>query len=142
MTDKDYEAGRELDALVAERVMGLKCRFERGVEAAWQDHKPVAWSPNDYIVLSQSGSPEPCFYIPSRMHSYLIVPRYSTDIAAAWEVVEKMWSSKYEAFVRTFRGQWSASFADNGNIIGQVDAETAPLAICRAVLKAVDAQKQ
>lgn len=56
---------------------------------------------------------------------------YSTDISAAWMVVEK-----FPAVSLTFRGKYW--FCD----VNQVDfdysqAETAPLAICRAALLAV-----
>jgi hypothetical protein len=55
--------GRELDALVAEKVMGMS-------------HKEM-WGINDY---REDGSP---VYMPD-------FPSYSEDIHAAWEVVESV----------------------------------------------------
>jgi hypothetical protein len=61
------------------------------------------------------------------------IPKYSQEIAAAWEVVEKM---KYESFRLTHwtnnpRQGWECEF--NGYLI---KANTAPHAICLAALKA------
>src|SRR5437763_10661229 len=62
---QDVKPGRELDALVAERVMGW------AVERNTVDSEPI-------VMFSKPGE----YYGP--------VPPYSTDIAAAWEVVEKL----------------------------------------------------
>ncbi len=63
------------------------------------------------------------------------VPRYSTDIAAAWLVLEEMCrriGDSLVAVVRHPRGEgWGCRF--NGT--AHPTSETAPLAICRAVLK-------
>jgi hypothetical protein len=55
----DLPAGRELDALVAEKVMGWKLL-------------PIV-----HFVVTDIGEEVPC-------------PRFSADIAAAWQVVEKL----------------------------------------------------
>lgn len=54
---------------------------------------------------------------------------YSTDILSAWEVVDKM------HYFELFKGDdyWSVAYYD-GRFYDRVDAETAPLAICRAAL--------
>lgn len=101
-------AGRELDALVAAKVMG--------------------WQPN-----------------PGWLTAERHIPSYSTDIAVAWQIAEAMrlaaipeeeWAS----------GGWRAAqepFNAPGWYERDVNdwewAETAPLAICRAALKAVGA---
>jgi hypothetical protein len=56
----ELPAGRELDALVAERVLGLR------IDDAWFQHP-------DGRRVSSDG-----------------LPHYSTDIAAAWQVVDKL----------------------------------------------------
>lgn len=107
------DAGRELDALVAEKVMGWVCICERKHQLC-----PVH-------------------------DSY-----YSTDIAAAWQVVERLkhdgWNVSiggdngwgctfYKVLVRgndAFTSTWTESH-------GPINAENAPLAICLAALKAV-----
>lgn len=102
------EAGRELDALVAEQVMGL--RYVQG--------------------------PHPT------------IPRYSTDIAAAWHVVDKMgWSYCYfelghqpfDAFSDGEGGDYPVSSYWYCSAEQEYRAEGAspPHAICLAALKAV-----
>ena len=96
-------AGREMDLLVAIRLMGedaslLKVNRE---DSYFENH----------------------------------LPRYSTDIAAAWEVVEKMQSFDLEM---EYPGEWRASAMLAGSDWGQtISDQTAPLAICRAALLAV-----
>src|SRR3990172_8418422 len=64
-------AGRELDALVAEKVMGWTI-------TAWASGEP--WGNREIFEPSGRG--------PHRKAAH--VPTYSTDIAAAWEVVQKL----------------------------------------------------
>ena len=111
-------AGRELDALVAERVMG------------WHREGVLLWPPDCKRTKWVHG---------------VSVPPYSTQMAFAWEVVEKLkervlvivgggpndeggcedWYCTVKSFgYRQFQDQeWSEV------------ANTAPLAICRAALK-------
>lgn len=124
------EAGRELDALVAERVMGWT-RPPRG---------RVTWTaPEGYGT------------------SFGAVPRYSTDIAAAWLVVEQTAALVVERDDYTFnhltlcqlgiQAGWAASYdtiIDDYEWHEHVEryprsarSETAPLAICRAALRAL-----
>lgn len=112
-------SGRELDALVAEKVMGLKHVFNADLTEGWIDIDTVCRS----------------------------LPSYSTDIAAAWKVVEKL--QAYNPFwdadgfmefdlsptsgVDGERG-WTCNFGDDNT---RAYASTAPHAICLAALKAV-----
>lgn len=67
------------------------------------------------------------------------VPHYSTDIAAAWKVVEKMGNYLF-ACGRTDDGIWEAYFFPVNSGIGKLSeahGDTAPSAICRAALKAM-----
>lgn len=128
------EAGREMDALVAEKVMGYcvclltgkstmqvhptnnwghSCGYRNDVPMArcYNCKKPV-WLNKDYFSL-KAGAP------------------FSTSISAAWEVVEKMSSTPMGAFQLTeMREGWEAHWPGV-----DVFAPTAPLAICRAALK-------
>jgi len=64
---------------------------------------------------------------------------YSTDIAAAWEVAEKMHADgRYNLALEwyTQEKEWGADF-DEWGVTSQCCAKTAPLAICRAALLAV-----
>lgn len=97
-------AGPELDAIIAEKVMGWK-RVPGTESGAWMD--PCT---ND----GRMGSWSP-----------------STDIAAAWEVVEKLKLS----LIPTNKG-WIVS--QHHLFEGPFgEDETAPLAICRAALAAI-----
>ena len=117
-------AGRELDALVAEKVMGYyKATPEsigRGVRC---------WNKEGDCATTEF-SP-------------------STDIAAAWEVVEKLTKNLHEVKdgewvldrLGYLDGQYRCWFAMNVSDDVRWDifaeADTAPLAICLAALKAV-----
>lgn len=109
-------AGRELDALIAEKVMGLQ------VDALG-------------YVVTQRGKVEG------------ELPFYSTDIAAAWEVVERTGlqieiqspgapcnGDEYENDSDNWRVECRLKSSDRSSF---AEATTAPLAICLAALKAV-----
>lgn len=116
-------AGRELDALVAEKVMGMSLLKLNG------------WGP---LVDGMDREP----------------PRFSTDIAAAWRVVELVQKEKGQDF-RIDRLNWGGSMQDwvagfgsiatghgEGTHLAQGRADTAAHAICLAALKAVDASQR
>jgi Phage ABA sandwich domain len=104
-------AGRELDALVAEKVMG------------WEPYHDGAWLTGEQ--LPDWGGPQ----IVGRTWSP------STDITAAWQVVEKLNAQRYDIAI----GNWT----HEAGIIWQVMIENSnverksfPLALCLAALKA------
>lgn len=80
MTDIDQmEAGRELDALVAQQVMGLNVEWVSGVPM-WVGGDELPGSP---VIIG-----------PDKFgHS---VKPYSTDIAAAWELVNHLEARGYD----------------------------------------------
>lgn len=112
------QAGRDLDALVAEKVM----------------KNPLG---------------RPSFEVAQKWFTDL--PHYSTDIAAAWEVVEEL-KGQCRLILRTSRlsisqsSVVSAAFVDCGPLeeaqymCREAVLETAPHAICLAALKAVGGQ--
>ena len=121
METMKVQAGGELDALIAEKVMGLSLQPEP-IEPMF-----------GYTILDTSLIPKP----------------YSTFIAAAWEVVEKLRSMKQ--YGHGFRVEWTDSelwvagwvvVGDRGqdelSMVNYAEGDTAPLAICRAALKAVN----
>lgn len=68
-----------------------------------------------------------------------LIPSYSTDIAAAWQVVEKM-RSWHVAMTITTAGpsnQTAAYTTSDSKAARMVWAATPPLAICRAALCAI-----
>lgn len=105
---ESLKPGRELDALIAEKVMGWKPpEFIDGVslERRWKNDR------GEFDSL----------------------PRYSTDIAAAWEVVEKI-----GLIIGKNGPVWDAQ--DLWDLpVYFASADTAPHAICLAALKAVGA---
>ena len=141
MMDIDkLEAGRELDALVAEKVMGWTwCAGPRpfdGMIMRW------LFAPGkEKLSLAKGNEP---------MGS-LSMPHYSTDVAAAWEVVERLvddghcpglifddnghWALPLEGTQNCPMGPGPQDIATSFFIEADMWAETAPLAICRAALR-------
>ena len=128
---REMEAGRELDALVAEKVMGWTMGdYEPGLYYTTRPGGPVA-------VISPTWTP--------RMPFHRFLP--STDIAAAWEVVERLYDLRWiiglGSLAQNPRGwrcelcnMWEDDFERAPSDI-EANADTAPLAICRAALLAV-----
>lgn len=153
------EAGRALDALVAEHVLGLcdhdlrdnrdEARAETIKQARreWEEEygspPPEAWRPEEdfwvqaYLKCAKCGKTWAVGSNelgPSREYW---LKRYSTDIAAAWDIVMKYASAGCAGWME-FDGHTGAHAgvtSGNGRFEGHGD--TAPLAICRAALKAV-----
>lgn len=128
-------AGHELDALVAEKVMGWK--------KVQSEDDPAGW-----CWLAPHGS--------TRASTTKSIPFYSTDIAAAWEVLEKQGVSGMAIIHDDGVGADGKPWACVWNGMQPVErieaepfcttyfidpdtpwAETVPLAICLAALKAV-----
>jgi hypothetical protein len=99
---------REIDQLVAEKVMG------------WI--KPPATS-----VL------KPMWVAPPKGTVYPELPKFSTNIQDAWAVVEKLKEEKLFRLTQSLEGKWWADFNDEREY-----HESAPMAICLAALKAVE----
>lgn len=115
-----------MDALVAERVLGLSL-----------EHLPVVYEEGNTEDGKDgwSGFVCPRCRRPADMLDEPCVKRYSTDIAAAWKVVEKI--NRMWAITRLpSENIYQAAFIDRAPLL-EVAAETAPLAICRAALLAV-----
>ncbi len=137
MIDVDkLEAGLELDALVAAKVMGAAARRHNWVEAGYPGSLD-SWTACEYCgkKITQAIEKDSC------------PPPYSTDIAAAWEVVE-LFQKRGTINLRFFQGggpevAWKVRIRPDilrdGDPGVEEAAETAPLAICRAALKAVGA---
>lgn len=142
-------AGRELDALVAEKVFGQprECRLI-GVGTA---DDPTRLEPINGVWRCRTEnedywerwSPDGA----DRVVNDLGVAAYSTDIAAAWEVVEKLKADGWDihidsiGFNNDIEGEWRTFFSlDNkgGDQVAWVfeDGDTAPHAIALAALKA------
>ena len=117
----EHEAGRCLDAWVAEAVMGSAKpkHFAHTPAHVWD----VVWEGEWFCELIY-GEGDKCKWTPRH---------YSTDIAAAWEVVGRFpnW------VIDISRGKYVAYVEPEGHGKGEGHSNSAPLAICRAALKAV-----
>lgn len=104
---------RELDARIAEHVMG------------WTDVR---------LYFANSGDPEALGTAPGNGRE--VVPDYSTDIAAAWLVVQKLGARGFMMHKSVVGNYWRARFDIPVLAMEEpyVLAETAPLAICQAAL--------
>jgi len=114
MNIDEMQAGRELDALIAETVMEMQ-RVEEGNIYFWPSPEMVA------RLLELHPDVLAVDYFPA--------PHYSTDIAAAWQIVEKLgMQCGFSIYDRE-------PFAAHKRV--STVASTVPLAICRAALKAI-----
>ena len=159
--------GRELDALVAEKVMGLKVGGFCPASCYPTGDDPRAeglGTIGNMNGLHPFSVPDDCDcdnldvvdleqwdYNEGRHpwadtarpfgHSTLClqwVPAYSIDIAAAWDVAEKV---PYALCLMRVDGKWRAQFWElrkyTSRPQGEADAPTAPRAICVAALRAM-----
>ena len=118
----DMPAGFALDAIVAEKVMG-RCPHPFEARRKWSIEDG-----NDYesgLRCTKCGK--------SDLYGDYC-PRYSTDIAATWQVVDAQPGGHRLALTPAPDDQWCAMFGPGSYAI----AETVPLAICRAALLAVE----
>lgn len=119
--DTAQPGGRELDALVAERVMELP-QVERVGERLQ--------CRNDLLAREHGGTWRS------------VVPEYSTEIAAAMQVTEKMLTDEWEVEITSndyrTRRKWFVRFSKDGDgYEGGHGADSLTEAICRAALAAI-----
>ncbi len=146
------KAGRELDALVAEKVMGLGVIEQR---YAWYGDGYWGVDPFQHDLDWKQTNEEmhpvwrefPDCKDPSRCldckdtSCWSVVPHYSTNISAAWEVVEKVWPSGSGMCLTPSSFGWAIYYPLTITMKWSqpvVKADTAPHAICLAALKAKD----
>ena len=105
--------GRELDAAVHECVFGRR----------------VKWA-----------TPSAAFNFPFDPDTRMRIPHYSTDIAAAWQVVERMRErGLYFELGVASKAPYAKAWLWNKDNYWQAEGRTAPEAICRAALWAARA---
>ena len=147
----NMEAGRELDAIVAEKVMGWH------YDSAWdclippeQRAKPnemwTEWEADDDGLVRKPINEN---YVTGIVYTgdtqKIVLPYYSTDIADAWKVVERLDYKSHTNFsLYTIGANWFCFFKEENVKMDyswvneyEARADTAPLAICRAALKTV-----
>lgn len=128
---EELKPGRELDALVAEKVMGLKINWDETTPC------PLCGDVGRFCGARMWCSHDGWYYSQYK--------NYSTDIAAAWEVVEKLPFSGRPYIhlglcdTYTDSPRWFVEVDLDGPFKRVlVKADTAPHAICLAALKAVE----
>ena len=145
---------REIDALIAEHVMGYKKSTKDVYMSYGQDPKQnhlnrCEFTGNRECFLDNFGVP---LFLEDDVVTQQKLPKYSTDIKAAWEVVNWLNNNapeqKYGYYsdyflVMEFRDkEWGCGFMYDIPYEGwseheiYVSAKTAPMAICLAALKA------
>ena len=132
-----HEAGKELDALVARHVMGLVWDETRCRVCGW----PIKED------LAQGCTADSCSLRPAPQYRADEPAPFSTDIAAAWRIVEAISNNREMGYC--LRGMYGGDLmmwgcqvvfteAIGGNLVyHETWASTAPLAICLAALEAV-----
>ena len=118
------EAGPEINALVAEAMGKLRHK------GSWYEVE----SPRSEWISGFHGKKDAMEWLGRQ---YL----FSENISAVWEVVEKLRGS-YLVVIRQCAQSYWCDLEINEAEEWQVEAPTAPLAICRAVLKAKLVDKQ
>ena len=135
MNVNEMKPGRELDALVAEKVMGWR-RVSEG--------EPYFWPTPEMMNRIKEQYPDVLAV------DYFPAPLFSTDIAASWEVVEKLqgdgfwWSGAYKTYELSDGTEsdplyYSRFRCVRGGVRGDhyAYARSMPYARCLAALKTV-----
>ena len=116
------KAGRKLDALIAEKVMGNDRDWRKYLELRPLWVRGDKLTNDEYMAVALGGE----------------LPHYSTQIADAWLVAEKICGDEghFELerlyWFNAKKTGWMAIFHK-----GDAEADTAPLAICLAALKSI-----
>lgn len=131
------KVGRELDALVAEKVMGLPITDFTKTACqpyySWGgEYTNIHYAPNNepYVVtgVEKAGCPQ-----------VRRIDDYSTSIADAWQVVEKLRERNVISISCMINRKWRCEIVQAESAPQQpinAFADTAPLAICLAALAA------
>ena len=144
------KAGRELDALVAEKVMGWEWYAIIGINVLvppehYLRERPILATPGKHGAETDIDSYR--FADSTQGRQMPIVARYSTDIAAAWQVVDELHKRGFCVGVSTLHDwktkcECSVYYADMAErMVANADAATASHAICLAALKAMEGAK-
>lgn len=128
------KAGRELDRLVAEKVMNLIACDK------WERHYG-GWG----MAISGAGDVwvSGCKHPSGSCYPVDAPAPYSTDITAAWQLIEKHphYVSLTHSNDHGYTGRWNDHMTWRCRFYApekfEAEADTAPLAICLAALKAI-----
>jgi hypothetical protein len=153
---------RELDAQVAEKIMGFQvvgvntCTYIEGgwdVATTWSPESPWATQEPVRVIDAHEVACEFCKTAPNGVYGKFqgysdkclrVVPFYSTNFSAAMEVVEKMREQGWSFACTLYEGKPPyASFCKRTVASSRnAEAESLPRAICEAALKAMTQAEQ
>ncbi len=134
---ENLKPGRELDELVAQKVMELSVSPERQREyerllAKHEEDMKVYRAAWDVYGSELAGPPTP----PKKPR--ITFPPYSTDMSAAWQIVEKLGPKFWFGLGDdTDDDKWNANFYNKSQHFSAFHCDTAQYAICMAALQAV-----
>ena len=146
---REQESGRELDAIVAERVMGLTVvarnwpcgyspdcgDYEASLYADYRDGDGSWFMERGPVRVRRSDAwpPRPDEYDPTRMMAIVEpIPFYSRNLQHAWDLLAWWWG---DVDLRRQNGSWRVELF-KPSAQWEAWADTLPLAICRAALRA------
>lgn len=131
-------SGRELELEVAKRVFGFRwfhCAAANGVERNqfFSPETAETWRGLDWTLTEIDGPQEDQF------NDDTAAPKFARSIEAAMRIVEKMRDLEWSVYIQRDCGAtfWDVSFTA-GERIADEDADTLPLAICKAALAAIE----
>lgn len=102
------KAGRELDRLVQEHIIG----------------EMVVWEEKPFIRARSIGDDD--------------IQHYSSNISDAWQIIEKLKDKVDIGIFNDSLGNWNCKILDKSDwSLMEIEAKTAPLAICLTALKVV-----
>lgn len=139
----DLTHGRELDALVAEHVMGYQWQRFNFAPLGWPGPNGKLLAPWRWLVSDFGPRAEPARGDETRFIDN--IPHFSTDMAAAWRVVENLARRGWKVDVQNrYWPCWAChvNFAapDYRNVFEKAEGDHgAATAICLAALVAVEA---
>ena len=108
--------GRELDALIAEKMMG--------------------WTEIQIVAERAFGLPPS--HVNTGWPAAFVIPNYSGNMYAAWKVVERMMRDKWDISIYSNAySQFQVEFSNDLRDSGCVLTDTVPEGICLAALSAV-----
>lgn len=120
------DAGRDMDAAVATEVFRRAVRQITREDGYWI-------APDVYIFESDALGT-----------SLLPLPGYSTNVGAAWEVIDFVIAKGYEWHIAGPLGSsapgWEATVNESEGLVAKECGETVALAICRAALSTIRRQ--
>lgn len=142
---------KKIDAMVAEKVIGWRWQTRLAdfrVVWCFPPDRPLLEADREKSVYGRTGpvgdfefteltAEERAWYSSGKYHYQL--PEYSTDISAAWAVVEKMKVYNWRGSIEDFGNRYRINFSKGPlwQAFNSVEHVYVPLGICLAALRAV-----